>query len=202
VLYTPVPGTPLYARMAREGRVLEGVDLADIHGQYKFNFRHPAISPDESKHLLDGAFRLDYDRNGPSLYRMARTMLQQWWRYRDDPDPRVRERVARSARQLRGGYSVALWAMERYLRRSNRDVSERIGALRRQIEGELGGGSRAIDHLLGPLLLWSSRLEARRLSRGRTREPRSFVGRRNWTMLVPKDNASQGVNGTAGYARE
>ena len=37
MLYTPVPGTPLYRDMAGEGRLLD-VDLADIHGQYKFNF--------------------------------------------------------------------------------------------------------------------------------------------------------------------
>jgi hypothetical protein len=75
MLYTPVPGTPLYANVARDGRLLDEVDLADIHGQYKFNFRHAAISRDDSKRLLDAAFRRDYERNGPSLYRMMRTML-------------------------------------------------------------------------------------------------------------------------------
>ena len=38
MLYTPVPGTPLYQQMEQEGRMLDGVDLADIHGQFKFNF--------------------------------------------------------------------------------------------------------------------------------------------------------------------
>ena len=39
MLYTPVPGTPLFQQMEQEGRMLDGVDLADIHGQFKFNFR-------------------------------------------------------------------------------------------------------------------------------------------------------------------
>ena len=73
MLYTPVPGTPLYRQMSDEGRLLPEVDLADIHGQHKFNFRHSAISRDASKQLLDGAFRRDYESNGPSLFRMART---------------------------------------------------------------------------------------------------------------------------------
>src|SRR5215831_16626563 len=47
MLYTPVPGTPLYSQVEREGRLLD-VDLADIHGQWKFNFKHPAISRDLS----------------------------------------------------------------------------------------------------------------------------------------------------------
>ena len=68
MLYTPVPGTPLYAQVSEEGRMLEGVDLADIHGQFKFNFRHAAISREQSKQFLDWAFHVDFDRNGPSLF--------------------------------------------------------------------------------------------------------------------------------------
>ncbi|MGE5323195.1 MAG: B12-binding domain-containing radical SAM protein, partial [Actinomycetota bacterium] len=52
MLYTPVPGTPLYQEMAEQGRLLTEVDLADVHGQYKFNFRHGAISRDDSKSFL------------------------------------------------------------------------------------------------------------------------------------------------------
>ena len=180
MLYTPVPGTPLHRDMAEQGRLLEDVDLADTHGQYKLSFRHAALSRDASQGLLDGAFRRDYERNGPSLYRIARTMLQGWRRYRNDPDPRVRERVARNADQLRTGQGAALWAMERYLRRANREVSNRIRALRLEVRRELGGLSWLAQHLLGPLLLWTSRREARRYPRGRPLEPRTFVERRNW----------------------
>ncbi|MDA2930682.1 radical SAM protein, partial [Acidobacteria bacterium AH-259-O06] len=69
MLYTPMPGTPLYREMAEQGRLLD-VDLADIHGQYKFNFQHAAISRDDSKKFLDWAFWRDFERNGPSLYRI------------------------------------------------------------------------------------------------------------------------------------
>ena len=47
MLYTPVPGTPLYSEMAGQGRLLD-VDLADIHGQHAFNFQHAAISREQS----------------------------------------------------------------------------------------------------------------------------------------------------------
>src|SRR5581483_2690060 len=95
MLYTPVPGTPLYQQIVQEGRLLDDVDPADIHGQFKFNFRHAAISRDDSKRFLDWAFWRDFERNGPSLYRMCRTMLQGWRRYKNYPDSRVRERFAR-----------------------------------------------------------------------------------------------------------
>ena len=38
MLYTPVPGTPLYQQMAEQERLLRSVDYADVHGRFKFNF--------------------------------------------------------------------------------------------------------------------------------------------------------------------
>jgi hypothetical protein len=177
MLYTPMPGTPLHAEIAAEGRLIEDVNPADIHGQYRFNFRHPAISRDQSKTLLDRAFRLDYERNGPSLYRLMRTMFVRWRRYREDPDHRVRARVAVAARQLRSGYGAALWAMERYLRAENPVVAARIRALRLDVEREFGGLTAAIDRAAGCALLWTSKRDARRHPGGRRLEPRTFVDR-------------------------
>jgi len=143
MLYTPMPGTALHAQIAAEGGLLTDVDLADTHGQFKFNFRHAAISRDQSKVLLDRAFRLDLERNGPSLFRLMQTMMQRWRSYRADGDPRVRARVEVAATQLRGGYGAALWAMERYLRAGNPSVTERIRALRLDTEREFGAMTSA-----------------------------------------------------------
>ena len=180
MLYTPVPGTPLYQEIAGQGRLLKDVDLADIHGQYKFNFRHAAISRDDSKTFLDWAFRRDFECNGPSLYRMCRTMLQGWQRYKDYPDPRVRERFTRQAKKLSGAYSAALWVMERDFRKVNRSVSERIHQLRHEVKKEFPIFARLTAASLGPVLLWSNRREESRLASGRTDEPPTFVERRNW----------------------
>ena len=183
MLYTPVPGTELYQEMADQGRLLTDVDFADIHGQYKFNFRHGAIGRDDSKRFLDWAFRRDFERNGPSLYRMCRTMLQGWQRYKDYPDPRVRERFGREAKKLRSAYTAALWVMEREFKKVNRGVSERIHALRREVEKEFPVKARLTAAVLGPILLWSARREEGRLAAGRTYEPPTFVERRNWASV-------------------
>jgi len=180
MLYTPMPGTPLYADMTAEGRILDGVDLADIHGQYKFNFRHAHIDRDDSKRWLERAFERDFEINGPSLFRMMRTMFEGWKRYRHDADPRIRARFASEADKLRHGYGAALWAMEHYLRRSNADLGARIGALRTEIEREFGGVSGALNRIVGRVLLWSARREAAAYPSGRALEPRTFVDRRNW----------------------
>ena len=180
MLYTPMPGTPLYQQVAAEGRLLEGVELADIHGQYGFNFRHPAISRVQSKELLDAAFRTDYDRNGPSLYRLMRTIFDRYLEYGRDADLRVRARVSRAAEQLRGTYGAALWAMERYLRSANSDVSARIADLRHHVHREFGLASRIAATVGGPLLYLSARREARLHPSGKHLEPQTFIERTNW----------------------
>ena len=182
MLYTPVPGTRLYQQMAEEGRLIENMDLADIHGQFKFNFHHAAISRDDSKRYLDRAFQLDFERNGPSLYRMCRTMLQGWQRYEDYPDARVRQRFAREIRKLSTAYSAALWAMERQIRNINREISAQIHALRQEIASEFPVASRLASAALGPFLLRSSLREERRLAAGKTYEPPTIIQRNNWNL--------------------
>jgi radical SAM superfamily enzyme YgiQ (UPF0313 family) len=182
MLYTPVPGTPLYQQISEEGRLLSGVEFADIHGQFKFNFKHAAISRDESKRFLDRAFWRDFERNGPSLYRMCQTLLQGWKRYKDYPDARVRERFERQRTMLRSAYNAALWAMERDFKHINESVSERIHALRHQLKREFPVVSRISTALLGPILLWSVRRESKRLEAGKTYEPPTFIERTNWLL--------------------
>lgn len=184
MLYTPVPGTPLYKEMAEQGRMLDGIDLADIHGQDKFNFRHAAISRNDSKRFLDWAFWRDFECNGPSLYRMCQTMLQGWQRYKNYPDLRVRERFARENVKLRTAYSAALWASEHYFRKVNREVSDQIRELRRKIAKEFGMMSRLTASVAGPILLWTTRREERRVAAGKTYEPPTILERRNWVPVA------------------
>jgi radical SAM superfamily enzyme YgiQ (UPF0313 family) len=179
MLYTPVPGTPLYQQISKEGRLLN-VDLADIHGQFKFNFKHAAISRDESKKFLDWAFWRDFERNGPSLYRICRTTLAGWQRYKDHPDWRIRERFEHEAFTLKATYSGLLWAMERYLKRTNEQVSRQIGALRAEIRREFGLKSLLASWSIGPLMLATAKREDRRMADGKTYEPPTIIERTNW----------------------
>ena len=45
MLYTPLPGTPLFAELSAQERMKDEseYDLSDIHGQSLFNYRHPHI---------------------------------------------------------------------------------------------------------------------------------------------------------------
>jgi hypothetical protein len=166
--------------MADEHRLLSDVDYADVHGQFKFNFKHGAISREDSKRFLDWAFWRDFELNGPSLYRIARTLLVGWKRYKDDPDARVRERFAREMGKLSGVYSSALWAMERQFKKVDGNVSEQIRELREEFKQESGFVSRMLPSVLGPAFLWTTRREERRLARGKTYEPPTILERSNW----------------------
>ena len=177
MLYTPMPGTELHRSMTAAGKMRPGVELADTHGQFEFNFRHAAITPELSKTFLDRAFAEDYRVNGPSLFRLTRVMFDRWRRYGRTNDARVRARMEREAAALRRGYTAALWAMERYLKQSNATVSARIRDLRARMERELGGVSSLMSRTLGPVLLFSAEREARLYPAGRPHEPRTFIDR-------------------------
>ncbi len=179
MLYTPVPGTPLYQEMEEQGRLLD-VDLADIHGQDSFNFQHAAISRELSGELLNRAFRWDFERNGPSLFRICRTSFEGWKRYKNHADKRVRERIHRESHLLRHAYPAMLWAMERRLKKVNGEVSAHIRTLRKEIEQEFGIVAATASRVLGPVLWWTSRREDKRLEAGKSYEPHTIIDRRNW----------------------
>jgi radical SAM superfamily enzyme YgiQ (UPF0313 family) len=182
MLYTPVPGTPLYRQMHEEGRLLD-VDLADIHGQDAFNFHHPAISRAESRRFLELAFQRDFERNGPSLFRICHTLLAGWKRHKDHPDPRVRARFHRDSRVLRYAYPACLWAMERRLQAANPGIARRVRALREELEREFGLLTAVARRVLGPVLWWTSWREERRWAANKSFEPGLILDRKNWRSV-------------------
>jgi hypothetical protein len=59
-------------------------------------------------------------------------------------------------------------------------VSQRIRNLRREVAKEFPVVARLSTAALGPILLWTTRREEKRLAAGRTYEPPTFIERRNW----------------------
>jgi radical SAM superfamily enzyme YgiQ (UPF0313 family) len=180
MLYTPVPGTPLYAEHEARGTLHADVDPADIHGQFRFNFRHPSIPREQSGELLLRAFRRDFEQNGPSLLRMSRTLLRGWKRYRNHPDERVRERFRREIAYFSLTFGGAVWAMENYFRNRNRLLAQKIRGVREEILAEFRLRARILGAISGWFLTHRIRREERRLGSGWSYEPPTFVERRNW----------------------
>ena len=179
MLYTPVPGTPLYFEMLGQGRLLD-VNLADIHGQHAFNFQHAAISREQSTVKLAQAFERDFERNGPSLFRICRTTFRGWMRHKNNPDRRIRERFERDAKVLRHAWVGMLQGMEYRLERSNPVIAGQIRELRKEMQREFGLIAIVAAKVLGPVLWWTSRREEKRLAQGHGYEPATIIDRRNW----------------------
>jgi radical SAM superfamily enzyme YgiQ (UPF0313 family) len=192
MLYTPVPGTPLYAEHQSKGTLIPGIDDADTHGQYAFNFQHPHISREQSGEFLLRAFTRDYEINGPSVMRIARTLLQGWQRHKNHPEARVRERFRRECLVLPIGYGAALWAMERYFRRSNAPLTAKIRQLRADLGREFAFVNRLAVPVVGRVLYHLVRREEKRLNRGWTYQPAMFIEKRNWERL-PQETAAPGL---------
>jgi len=175
MLYTPTPGTPLHAELARQGVLLsrEEFSEADTHGQYRFNYRHPHIPPGAETSLLLRAFRRDYDINGPSILRIVPTTLAGWRRYKDHPNPRIRDRYRLNMHGYATVMAGALWAARRWFR-DNAVVAPKMDGLLNDVYGACGWTARAAAPVLGWFLLAMLKREDRRLRAGWTREPPTY----------------------------
>ncbi|MDX9787298.1 MAG: cobalamin-dependent protein [Desulfobacterales bacterium] len=175
MLYTPIPGTPLYDQHRKNGSLLSeaAFPLADTHGQYRFNFHHPHIHQNREEGFLLKAFQRDFEVNGPSLARLIRTLLTGWQRYKNHSDSRIRNRFAREAFPLRSVYAGAVWAMKTHYR-NNRRLSEKLTRLLRDIYHEFGWGPKMMAPLIGRYLYITLKREEKRLAKGWTYEPETF----------------------------
>jgi radical SAM superfamily enzyme YgiQ (UPF0313 family) len=193
MLYTPVPGTPLYEHHKNQGTLLPGIEEADTHGQYCFNFRHRQISREQSGEFLLRAFNRDYESNGPSIMRIARTTFLGWKKNKHHPEARVRERYRREASGLFMQYGAALWAMERYFAGRNQRLVRRIRHLRLGILKEFGLKAALIGQIGGRVVEKTIRREERKLQEGWTYEPPTFLERKNWSSTKRRTAENAGL---------
>lgn len=175
MLYTPLPGTPLHVELARQNRLKDVQEFAvsDMHGQYAFNYRHPHITDGRETEILANAFRRDFEVNGPSVTRIARTTLAGWKRYRRHPDLRIRRRFAWEARDLATVYTAAVSAARNVLR-GNQELSARLTHLLNELRSEFGIRSRLAASFGGRYVLRKLRRERQRLANGWSYEPPTF----------------------------
>jgi hypothetical protein len=175
MLYTPIPGTPLHAEHQAKGTLLDPSQCseADVHGQFKFNFRHPHIKNGQESEFLLRAFQRDFAVNGPSVIRVARTILQGWQRYKNDADQRIRSRFSWEARDLPVTYAGALCAAKHWFR-SQPSLSVKISRTLDGIYREWGLKARLAGPLVGRYLRHTLSREDERLRSGWTCEPPTF----------------------------
>ena len=91
----PLPGTALYEEYDKAGRLRHDIPLEEWHGQDKIWFEHPNFKIDVTGEYLKDAFIQDYERQGPSLLRLAETSLRGYRNVRNHSDERIRNLTGR-----------------------------------------------------------------------------------------------------------
>ena len=176
MLYTPIPGTPLYVEHQTSGTLKDPSEYqeGEIHGQSIFRHRHPHLKAGQETEFLRKAFQRDFEVNGPSVLRIARTVLAGWQRYKNHPNPSIRNRYAWEARDLKVTYPASLWAAKTWFKERNPAVAKKIADLLEMIKREVGIKARLVAPLAGRFVLSRLRKEDENLRAGQTYEPPTF----------------------------
>ena len=180
MLYTPVPGTPLYREMEDAGpaaRCRPG--RHPWPGRLQFPARGDLARGVQKVPRLGfpAGLRAQRPESLPRLPHHLRGMEAA-----QEPSgparagahsPRSQDAAARLCRAYSGPWSTG--SATRTVR-----WRSRIRALRKEIEQEFGFVAVAASRILGPVLWWTSLREDKRLARGQRYEPPTIIGRRNW----------------------
>ena len=140
LIYGPVPGTPFYERIIKEN-LLQDIYTSDKDLFYRRGdgfttmIKHPTLSPEAIEEIQRGCFEEDFQRLGPSIYRVLEARLLGYQKLKNSPNPLLRAKAEYYATELRYAYPVFLAGR---LLGPNAAVRRWIGDLERRIHTELG----------------------------------------------------------------
>jgi radical SAM superfamily enzyme YgiQ (UPF0313 family) len=140
LIYGPVPSTPFYERIMKEN-LLHDVYIKDPERMYRRGdgfttlVKHPTLSPEAIEGIQRWCFEQDFQRLGPSIFRVLEARLLGYQKLKDSANPFMREKAEYYATELRVAYPVFLAGR---LFGPNATVRRWIGDLERRIHAELG----------------------------------------------------------------
>ena len=140
LIYGPVPGTPFHERVIKENLLqdvyTENPDLFYRRADgFTTMIKHPTLSPKAVEGLQRQCFEEDFQRLGPSIFRVLETRLLGCRKLSSSPNPRLRQKAEGFAKDLRAAYPAFLAGR---LLGPNRVIRHRIGALERRVHAVLG----------------------------------------------------------------
>jgi len=140
LIYGPVPGTPFNERVRRENLVREEyVEHPDrlyrIADGFTTVMKHPTLSAKEIEGLQQWCFDQDFQRLGPSIFRVLESRLLGYLKLKDSPNPLLRAKAEVFAKDLRCAYPVFLAGR---LFGPNAAVRRWIGELEQRMHKALG----------------------------------------------------------------
>jgi radical SAM superfamily enzyme YgiQ (UPF0313 family) len=145
LIYGPVPGTPFYERIIKEN-LLQDVYTSDKDLFYRradgfrTMIKHPTLSPEAIEDIQRWCFEEDFQRLGPSIFRVLESRLLGFQKLKDSSNPFLRAKAGYYARELRVAYPVFLTGR---LLGPNARIRRWIGELERRVHAGLGRPTRA-----------------------------------------------------------
>lgn len=133
MLYTPLPGTPLYTKYKEEERILD-LPWNRFNG-FEFTVKHPHFSPEEMKQAQDNAYKRAFRELGPSVMRMIKVYLQGYVKHKNSRNPVLKER-AKIYRHFCKCAQPVLPVVQKYADMIN--ANERLTSLIRRVKSEVG----------------------------------------------------------------
>ena len=193
MLYTANQGTPLYAELKKKGTLLppEEFKVSDSHGQFRFNHRHPHIPAGAEEKILLEAFEQDFRVNGPSLFRLIRTILKGWQRYQFHPDSRIRKRYLTDVKPLRTLYAGAVWAMKKWYRH-DKVLHQKLADLLLDIYTTLGWQPRLVAPVAGRYIYRAMKKEEKRYASCWSLEPKTFFEKNQAALALAVVSSDKG----------
>lgn len=140
LIYGPVPGTPFHERIIKENLLQDHYTTdKDLFYRRADGFRtmikHPTLSPEAIEAIQTWCFEQDFQRLGPSIYRVLEARLLGYQRLKGSPNPLLRAKAEYYATELR--YALPVFFAGRCLG-PNRAIRRWIGELERRIQAEVG----------------------------------------------------------------
>jgi haloalkane dehalogenase len=160
LIYGPVPSTPFYERIIKEN-LLQDVYTSDRDLFYRradgfrTMIKHPTLSPAEIEDIQRWCFDQDFQRLGPSIYRVLESRLLGYLKLRDSSNEQLRLKAEYYANELRYAYPVFLAGR---LLGPNAAIRKWIGGLEQRIHDELGRptlGQRVKSAMAVASALWT-----------------------------------------------
>ena len=140
LIYGPVPGTPFYERIIKEN-LLQDVYTSDKDLFYRradgfrTMIKHPSLSPKAIEDIQQRCFEDDFNRLGPSIYRVLEGRFLGYQKLKNSENAFLRKKADYYARELRIAYPVFLAGK---LLGPNSTIRRWVGNLENQIHAELG----------------------------------------------------------------
>ncbi len=152
LIYAPAIGTPLYGRLKAQGRMDEKLDYAKGYDAFSLVFRHPHIGKAQMSSIQRGLYQTEFEKLGPSVYRMAENWLTGYQTLKGHPARRVRQRAEKYGQDAR----LILPLLNPSRRYVNKETRHWLEKLRARIIAQTGPMTRKEKMLekLVPFMLW------------------------------------------------